>query len=251
MNFMNRKSGRLYLILFITLLTIISCAGTTGPKVSEQEFLREKEILQKKAEEFKKAQQGKVGKVGEKLLLYIQNHPQISFHMVDDQSVNAAATFNKVFVTYGMMRFIKTEDELAVVLGHELAHITRGHLKKSITKNILLDIPVLILGTLAESQVSGTGQVVSMLGGAFSQKFNRDYEREADVYGLKYAYEAGYDIKAGARIWERFAIEVPKSLSRDFFSSHPSSPERLIRIKKVSSALLSGQGIEGLEENPK
>ena len=54
MNFMNRKSGRLYSVLFITLLTIISCAGTTGPKVSEQEFLREKEILQKKAEEFKK-----------------------------------------------------------------------------------------------------------------------------------------------------------------------------------------------------
>lgn len=251
MNCMNGKRVRLYLILFAALLTIISCAGTTGPKVSEQELLFEQEILQKKAEEFKKVQQEKIKRVGERLLLYIQNPPEVSFHMVDDQSVNAAATFDKVFVTYGMMRFMKTEDELAVVLGHELAHITRGHLKKSVVKNIFLDIPVLILGSLAESQVSGTGQVVSMLGGAFSQKFNRDYEREADVYGLKYTYEAGYDIEAGARIWERFAIEVPKSISRDFFSSHPSSPERLIRINKVISALKSGQGIEGLEEKPK
>jgi predicted Zn-dependent protease len=246
-----RKKAALYLLVLMIFSAAVSCAGTTGPKVSEKEFKLEKERLAKEAEEFKKEQEGRVRSVGRKLLKNIQGPPDITFEMVDDQSVNAGATFNKVMVTYGMMRFIKSDDELAVVLGHELAHITRGHLKKNIAKSLLLDLPFTVLGVLAESQVGGTGQAVSLLGSAFSQKFNRDYEREADVYGIKYAYESGYDIEAGVNIWERFAVEVPKSMTRSLLNSHPASPERLIRIRKIVEALKAGKGIEGLEEEPK
>ena len=246
-----KKKAASHFFICMIFFAAVSCAGTTGPKVSEKEFKLEKERLAKEAEEFKKEHEERIRSVGKKLLMNIQGQPKITFEMVDDQSVNAAATTNKVMVTYGLMRFIKSDDELAVVLGHELAHITKGHLKKSMAKSILLDLPFTVLGVLADSQVTGTGQAVSLLGSAFSQKFNRDYEREADVYGIKYAYESGYDIEAGVNIWERFAVEVPKSMTRSLFNSHPSSPERLIRIRKIVEALKAGKGIEGLGEEPK
>jgi len=71
------------------------------------------------------------------------------------------------------------------------------------------------------------------IGRAFGAKYSRDLEKEADYFGLQYAHLAGFDIEAGADVWERFAIEIPQSMVRDFMSTHPSSPERFVHIKKI------------------
>jgi len=62
-------------------------------------------------------------------------------------------------------------------------------------------------------------------------------EREADYFGLKYVKLAGYDYEAASGVWERFAIEVPKSMVQNYLNTHPTSPERLVRLEKIIEEL--------------
>ncbi|MDP8215753.1 MAG: M48 family metallopeptidase [Candidatus Kaelpia imicola] len=166
----------------------------------------------------------------------------INFGMLNEESVNAGASLKEVVVTYGLMRFIESEDELAIILGHELAHIVRGHIGKRIGTDLFSVLLGVAAGYGAESISPGSGDVVMRgIGGAFSSLYSREFEREADYFGVLYAYKAGYDVRAGIDIWERFAIEMPESMVRDFYSSHPTSTERLLRIEKIVRDLEEGR----------
>jgi len=162
----------------------------------------------------------------------------ITFGVADRASVNASASPGRVLVTYGMLRFIKSEDELAVVISHEVAHLAKDHIFRNIGSGLLSGVGGVLLGIGAEVLAPGSGGTVSdITGSGFNARFSRDFEREADYFGLKYAHLAGYDIDVGKDIWERFAIEAPRSMTRDLFSTHPSSPERMIRLKKIAQEI--------------
>ena len=169
----------------------------------------------------------------------ITNIPlNITFGVADSATVNACASPGRVLVTYGMLRFIKSEDELAVVIGHEVAHLAKDHIFKNIGSGLLSGVGGVLLGIGAEVLAPGSGGTVSdITGSGFNARFSRDFEREADYFGLKYAHLAGYDIDVGKDIWERFAIEAPRSMTRDLFSTHPSSPERMLRLKKLAEEI--------------
>lgn len=162
---------------------------------------------------------------------------RVKFDLVDLQELNATATRNGVYLTYGLVRFTKSDDEIAIILAHELVHIVQGHHIRSMGLGIFSDLVAVTLGVTAEAAQSGSGEAVlrssALLGDIFNTYYSRDLEREADYLGLKYAYLAGYDIEAGAQIWERFIIEMPRSMVDRFLSTHPTSPERLIRIQKT------------------
>ena len=164
----------------------------------------------------------------------------VAFRMVDDQEVNAGASPDLVAVTYGLMRFVKSDDEIAVVLGHELAHIAKGHHLKESGIGLLSMLAGIAAGIGANKVSPGSGDIVMRsVSSAFSARFSQDFEREADYFGLKYVQLSGFDIEAGVDVWERFAIEVPQSMTRNFFSTHPSSPERMLRLKKIIQELKS------------
>lgn len=163
----------------------------------------------------------------------------IRFMTADSDEVNAFAEPEQIVVTYGMLRFIHSDDELAVVLGHELAHLTQGHIAKSMGSGILAGILGLTVGVGAEILLPGSGDSVSRLGsGLVGARFSKDYEREADYIGLKYVHAAGFDIRAGVAVWERFGVEIPQTLSSNFLSTHPPSPERMVRVQKMVEELL-------------
>lgn len=172
----------------------------------------------------------------------------VDFRVLEESAVDAFASPETITMTTGMLRFLRSEDELAVVLGHELAHITRGHA----VGRVGLHVPGVILGVLASFVVPGSQKVVttvaekvaaSLIRGALT-KVDRDMERQADVYGLVYAYLAGYDPRAASRVWERFAVELPSSMTATLFAIHPPSTERLIRLQKMTEALLAGTPVE-------
>ncbi len=166
----------------------------------------------------------------------------IVFLAVEQEDVNAFASPEQVMVTYGMLRFIQSDDELAVVLAHELAHLTEGHIAKMMGSGVLSGIVGLVLGVGAEVILPGSGDPIFRIGsGAVQAQFSKDFEREADYVGLRYAHSAGFDIHAGATVWERFGVEIPQTLSSNFLSTHPASPERLIRVQKVVQEILSVQ----------
>lgn len=225
----------LFISIIVSLSLLVGCA-VTGPEISKKEEEREAIILKQKARLYKLEQQRRIMAVGVKILEQIPNPPEIIFKLDDSEMINAYVTNEIVAVTRGMMRFVKSEDELAVVLGHEIAHVTRNH----ILKRTSLTLSAILLEKLAGKE--GTYRAVKGL----LPIFDRDQEREADYFGLIYAYKAGYDPTAGVDIWERISVEVAGSMTKDFFDSHPWSPERMLRAKETARALTEGRLNPGL-----
>ncbi|HID93717.1 MAG TPA: PDZ domain-containing protein, partial [bacterium (Candidatus Stahlbacteria)] len=170
---------------------------------------------------------------------------RVSFTMVDAQEVNAAAGRDTIFVSYGLLNFVKSEDEIAAVLAHELAHAVRGHLLKMQGGQILSVIAAIGLGIAAETASPGSGEGVmrgvGAIGDVFNASYSRNLEREADYFGTKFVYYAGYDVDVCATIHERFAVEIPQSMIKNYLSTHPASPERMLRIKKIIKELKTGK----------
>ena len=157
------------------------------------------------------------------------------FNVIDKAEVNARAEPGlRILVTSGLLRFVNSDDELAVVLAHELAHLTEGHVVKGIGTNIFAGLIGIAAGVAVDVVIPGAGGVISRVTTAgIRAPFSRDFEREADYVGLQYVHRAGYKLEAGIQFWDRFATELTKSLSRSFFNTHPTSPERLLRLKKA------------------
>ncbi len=168
----------------------------------------------------------------------------VAFRIEEDDAVNAYSAPGMITITTGMLRFLRSDGELAVVVSHELAHITRGH---AVAK-LGIAVPTIVLGVVAAIVVPGSQRLVStvvekivanVVRGAVT-KVDWDMEREADVFGLLYLHAADYDPVVASALWERFAVELPTSRSYTFLSDHPPSSERLIRLNKLVAALRAG-----------
>lgn len=158
----------------------------------------------------------------------------VNFTVSDEEDVNAYATPGLITVTTGLLRFIASDDELAVVMGHELAHLTQGHYAKQMGTDVVAGTIGMVVGIAVGVIAPGVGGVISrMMAAGIRAPFSQDFEREADYVGLRYAHQAGYQIEAGITFWDRFATELPKSISQSFFNTHPTSPERLLRLQKT------------------
>jgi len=154
----------------------------------------------------------------------------VRIRLEQTSKINAYAKFTGIEFTSGMVHFVEDDDELAIIMGHELAHLTSKHLPKNISMAALC-------GTLGGL----TGPFAPWTTQALYAPYSRKNEREADYIGLIYAHNAGYDIEKGAVLWKRFALEIPKSRSKSFLRSHPASPERILRVKKVVELIRSGK----------
>ncbi|MGE0821776.1 MAG: M48 family metalloprotease [Candidatus Binatia bacterium] len=173
-------------------------------------------------------------RVSRRLLQAIPRPPQVNFILAaGEKSVNAGATFGKIIVAEGLMRFVQSDDELAMILGHELAHLTEGHVSRGAMNNVLLNIGSLIVGSF----IPGGDAAANVAGQLFLNRFNQEQEREADHVGLRYAYDAGYDPVAAAYVMRRMAEEIPETANAGFFSSHPSSAERFETLHHEAAAL--------------
>jgi predicted Zn-dependent protease len=143
-----------------------------------------------------------------------------------------------------MLDFVKSEDELAFVLGHELAHITEGHVTKGVVGGLALNV----LAIVVESAAPGAGQLAGGIGQLFLNHYTQTQEREADSVGLRTAYGAGYDPRAAVEINQRMAVEAPQTMTAGYFDTHPSSPERAVAARKLSEQLLAQGPPPGREQ---
>jgi peptidase M48-like protein len=197
---------------------------------------QESQRLQQRAERHFAEQKRRVERVGQRLLETIPGHPNVQFVIVNgDSSINAGATFGQVAITSGMLSFLQSDDEMAVVLGHELAHIEEGHVLKGTVSSLALGI----LATVLDARVPGAGRAAGGVGQLFLNHYTQTQEREADDVGLRYAYAAGYDPRVAESIQERMAVEVPQSMSAGYFDSHPSSVERAVSARHEAEELLA------------
>jgi predicted Zn-dependent protease len=134
----------------------------------------------------------------------------------------------KIAVFTGILDGLKlTDDEAAMVLGHEMAHALREHARARAAKVTLTNAGALAVGLLIGGNV---GELARQGGGLLSLKFNRDDERDADLIGMELAARAGYNPEAGITLWEKMT-KVARGTPPPWLSTHPSSEQRIARIK--------------------
>ena len=155
-------------------------------------------------------------------------------NVMDSPELNAwCMPGGKVMVYSGLVKQLQlTDDELAAVIGHELAHALREHARERISReygqNLLLTVGMVALG------VSGpAAQLGDMLGKVtFSLPHGRTQETEADGMGLELMARAGYDPAAAVNVWRKMA-KVQQSQQAEFLSTHPSSSTRIAELQAL------------------
>ena len=137
----------------------------------------------------------------------------------------------KIAFYVGILETLKlTDDEVAMVMGHEIAHALREHARERMGKSAATNIGANVL-----SSVLGLGNAGNAVLGAsanlLSLKFSRDDETEADTVGLELAARAGYDPRAGITLWRKMQ-EASKGAPPQWFSTHPASDTRIKEIER-------------------
>lgn len=148
------------------------------------------------------------------------------YGVVNQDIVNAFADGNSVFITVGMMRFVDDENELALVVSHELAHNVMKHMDKK-RKNSLFGS---IFDVIAAGYGVDTGGLFGNIG---AMAYSKDFEAEADYVGLYVMAASGEKIDQAPYFWRRMAAANPGSIKSNHSASHPATPQRFLALEKT------------------
>ncbi len=148
----------------------------------------------------------------------------------------------KIAFYTGLLDQLKpTDDEVAMVMGHEMAHALREHGRERLAKSQATS-----LGLSLGAQLLGLGQIGEVAANLGTQllslKFSREDESEADLVGLELAARGGYAPQAGASLWRKMAQAGSGAGGPKFLSTHPSGPDRIRELE------LNAPKVQGLYE---
>ena len=164
--------------------------------------------------------------------------------VIDSPDFNAfAVPGGFVYVNRGLLEKMNSLDELAFVMGHEIAHVAARHSASQMSKAQLMNLGLIGLTAGTGGAAQDYGQLINMGAALAFNKFSRDDEREADHFGLNYMIRAGYNPKAALSSIEqmqRLETRAPTSMEA-WFQTHPPTSERLENIHKEIDALPAGQ----------
>ncbi len=153
-------------------------------------------------------------------------------NLIGSNQVNAfCMPGGKIAFYSGILDQLKlTDDEVAMVMGHEIAHALREHARERMAKNAATS-----LGANVLSQVLGAGHLGQQLIGGGAQlltlKFSRGDESEADLVGMELAARAGYNPHAGVSLWQKMGA-ANKGAPPQWLSTHPSGGTRIAEIER-------------------
>ena len=136
----------------------------------------------------------------------------------------------KIAFYSGLISQLKlSDDEIAVVMGHEVAHALREHARERIAKGQLTNIGAALLGEfIGGGKYSGAFRAG---GDLMNLKFSRDDEAEADIVGLELVARAGYDPRAGVSLWQKMAA-ANRGAPPAWLSTHPAGEDRIREIER-------------------
>jgi beta-barrel assembly-enhancing protease len=152
------------------------------------------------------------------------------FRVIEKREVNAfALPGGFIYVTSGLMNSVRNEDELAGVLAHEVLHVTLRHGTNRVSKGMMLQMPLQVLGGFMGR---GVGSQLSRLGLSFGLnsvflKYGRDAETQADVGAVQLMRRAGYNPNGLASFLGRL-----QGRGAEFFSDHPNPSNRVERVER-------------------
>ncbi len=150
-------------------------------------------------------------------------------NVLDSQQVNAfCMPGGKIAVFTGILQKLQlTDDEAAMVMGHEIGHALYEHARVRAGKNMALGagrtVAGLLFGQLGDIVGAGAGSLASL-------RFSRGDETQADLIGLELAARAGYDPRAGITLWQKMS-NASQGAPPQWLSTHPSGETRIKAIK--------------------
>lgn len=160
--------------------------------------------------------------------------------LVETEIWNASAMANGAIWVYAGLEEMLSDDELAIILGHELAHFTHEHMRRGAKRDMLTQSVAGLAGGALVGMMGGgaladiAGIAASLGATAFTSGYSRDLEDQADRVGLRYAYEAGYDPRAGLTVWQLFLERYGDGdqVSNFLVGSHSRPSERIANIRR-------------------
>jgi predicted Zn-dependent protease len=167
-----------------------------------------------------------------------------TFRLVDDPAVNAfALPGGFVYMTRGILAYFDSEAELAMVMGHEVGHVTARHSASQMSSQQLMSLGMGI-GMIAVPELRRYGDLAQLGLGLLFLKFGRDDENEADTLGLRYTVRLDYDAAEGAqafRMLDQLSEQSEAGRVPGWLSTHPDPGDRYRRLL----AAVRQQGLEG------
>lgn len=153
-------------------------------------------------------------------------------NLIGSKQINAfCMPGGKIAFYTGILDQLKlTDDEVAMVMGHEIAHALREHARERMGKNAATSIGANLLG-----QLLGAGAIGQQLIGGGAQlltlSFSRENETDADLVGMELGARAGYDPRAGITLWKKMAA-ANKGAPPQWLSTHPSGTTRIAQMER-------------------
>lgn len=180
----------------------------------------------------------KINSIGTKLIFANNLEQKMQFVVSEDDEANASTNINNVIsVNLGLLKYVETEDELAFVVGHEMGHVTKNHVRKSIARNAVIATAGLagsalsVLGVIGDSaRMTKSGAILAgsaLVGKVADKKLSRGQETKSDLAAIDYMVNAGYNPLATISILNKISGNY-----FDFFSDHPSGKTRIKKAYK-------------------
>lgn len=246
--------------LVATLLLLSSCGSVplTGRKqvllVSDQEVLSSSltqynDYIKSAPKSTDKAKSEMVTRVGKRIaaatVAYLKQNGMESeiknfaweFNLVKDPQVNAfCMPGGKIVVYDGLMNLVSSDDELAVVIGHEVAHAVAKHSNERMSQQLMTQYGAAILGQAVSSKGTAVQTLANTVYGVGAQygvmmPFSRKHESEADYMGLVFMAMAGYNPEVAVNFWQKMS-SGKSGKTPEFMSTHPSDATRINQIKQ-------------------
>lgn len=246
-------------------MLLSSCGSVPITGRKQLNLVSDSEVLQSSLTQYKsymssatisgeKAQSEQVTRVGKKLAAAteaylkangleseVQNF-QWEFNLVKNDEINAfCMPGGKIVVYEGLMKLVSSDDELAVVLGHEVAHAVAKHSNERMSQQVLAQYGAQAVGVLTQGKSAATQQIVNQVYGLGANygvmlPYSRKHESEADKMGLVLMSLAGYNPRTALTFWQKMASSSTSQVP-EIMSDHPSDANRISAIEKELPAI--------------
>ena len=247
--------------VLMSLLLLAGCSSVplTGRKqvllVSDQEVLASSltqynDYIKTATKSTDKAKSAMVTRVGQRIAAateqYLRENGMADevknfsweFNLVKDPQVNAfCMPGGKIVVYEGLLPLVASEDELAVVVGHEVAHAVAKHSNERMSQQLMAQYGAALLGVAVSDKSAAVQKAASAVYGIGAQygvmlPFSRKHESEADYMGLVFMTMAGYNPDVAVNFWKKMSAGSGGS-TPEFMSTHPSDATRIADIQKA------------------
>lgn len=160
-------------------------------------------------------------------------------HVLSSDEINAwCMPGGKIAVYTGLISKINpSDDELAAVLGHEIAHALREHARERVSQQMATDLGLQVLSIATGSPAASDlgGQFTSVM---FTLPNSRTHETEADRMGVELAARAGYDPRAAVTLWQKMGAASQGSAPPEILSTHPSAASRISDLQAAAQKVM-------------